>query len=89
VSRCAELLDEGTLLCGSDPVGRTASNEFALSQALALRCCLHVLFRHIDMAVTQVFADCKLMLRHVRQHCPDRVSERVPADSGDSDLAKR
>src|SRR5580700_11182647 len=60
-------------------------DQFVLCQAFGLRCRLQVLVRDMKVAVPQVVADCELMFAHLRQHGSNRMSERVPAHTRDSD----
>jgi hypothetical protein len=46
---------------------------------------IQVLVRDMKVAVPQVVADCELMFAHLRQHGSNRMSERVPAHTRDSD----
>ena len=82
------LLNERRFGHRQQTLGQDCLHQLPLSQTLALRCCLKILVRHMQIAVPQVVADGELMFSHLGQHRTDGVSESMPTHTYDADQGK-
>src|SRR5262249_52206593 len=57
--------------------------QFGLSILLCFQCRLQILVSYRDIRMTQVIADCQLMLAELSQDAPRGVSKSMPSNPGD------